>query len=514
MRLLATAILLCATTIVGASAARAQDGGSPGYFNERPAPGAPQSFEKRPSQAIIGGRPGSMRPRVPINVRPQGAGNVAPSQQEPAAEAVLAPLPLPNSRSILFEAENEGPPNGLTLDDAINRLVAANVTLRARQLDIPQAQADVLTAGLHANPVVYMDGQLLPYKAYNTTNNPGGPAQYDVNVAYPADLSGKRKARVEVANAAQHVVEALYQDTVRQEVARLNVTYVDAIAARNTVNTIRAGLARIDEAQKRVRAGRGDAQHNEVLRRQIALQREAASLSLLDAEMALRSSKRSLAAQLDLRCEYDPSNIELRGSVRDRAPWAPPPDQLRAMAVANRPDLAAYRLGLQRAGADVKLSRANRLPDVYMLYQPYTYQDLAPFGASGSRSWAAGATVVLPIFDRNQGNIQRAEVNVQQTRLEMQALERRITTEVDSVFDEYLSTRRAIEHFEKELLPEAERMRHEHLNHFHTGTLDAGDFLAAERELDDLGRQYRDLLLRHRRSMLNLNTAVGVRVLP
>jgi outer membrane protein, heavy metal efflux system len=34
------------------------------------------------------------------------------------------------------------------------------------------------------------------------------------------------------------------------------------------------------------------------------------------------------------------------------------------------------------------------------------------------------------------------------------------------------------------------------------------------RDLDDLGKQYRDLLIRHRRSMLDINTAVGMRVLP
>jgi outer membrane protein, heavy metal efflux system len=39
-------------------------------------------------------------------------------------------------------------------------------------------------------------------------------------------------------------------------------------------------------------------------------------------------------------------------------------------------------------------------------------------------------------------------------------------------------------------------------------------YLNAQRDLDDLGRQYRDLLIRHRRSMLAINTAVGTRVFP
>ena len=171
-------------------------------------------------------------------------------------------------------------------------------------------------------------------------------------------------------------------------------------------------------------------------------------------------------------------------------------------------------MGLERAGADVRLSKANRLPDVYMLYQPFTYQDNSPFNSPSSRSWAAGATVILPIFDRNQGNIRKAQVNVDQTRLEVQAIERRVSSEVENALEDYVATRRSIEQFEHDLLPEAEKMRSEYFEHFRDGTLDAVDYMSSMRKLDELGRQYRDLLIRHRRAMLNLNTAVGLRVCP
>ena len=102
----------------------------------------------------------------------------------------------------------------------------------------------MLTAGLYANPIVYADKQLIGYQPYSLANNPGGPAQYDVNVAYPFDVSGKRQARIEVASAAQRVVEALYQDAVRLEVDRLNDAFVDALscAAQLADRSRRAGF--------------------------------------------------------------------------------------------------------------------------------------------------------------------------------------------------------------------------------------------------------------------------------
>ena len=41
-------------------------------------------------------------------------------------------------------------------------MVRCNLELRARAFEIPQARADVLTAGLRANPILYVDGQLVP----------------------------------------------------------------------------------------------------------------------------------------------------------------------------------------------------------------------------------------------------------------------------------------------------------------------------------------------------------------
>ena len=68
----------------------------------------------------------------------------------------------------------EGPPDGLTLDQAIDLLVRQNLDLRAKQLEIPQARADVLTAGLRANPIFYADSQLVPYGS-DSVQRPGRP---------------------------------------------------------------------------------------------------------------------------------------------------------------------------------------------------------------------------------------------------------------------------------------------------------------------------------------------------
>jgi cobalt-zinc-cadmium efflux system outer membrane protein len=409
--------------------------------------------------------------------------------------------------------QDEGAPQGLTLDQAIERLVRASITLRARSLEIPQAQADVLTAGMHANPIVYFDKQLIPYRPYNAVTNPGGPAQYDLNVAYPVDVSRKRAARVEVASAAGRVVEALYQDAVRQEIDRLGDAYVNALSARLALRTIRDGIGRVEEIGKLADAHPGDPRDATALRRQILHQRQTLELALIDAESAWTTSKRTLVTMLNLD-DAQVASLDLHGSIKDAAPPPPALDELLAMAISNRPDLAAYRLGVARAQADVRLSQANRLPDVFGLYQPFTYQDNSPFNLPSSTSWAVGATVTVPLFDRNQGNIRRSQVNVDQSQLELQVVEKRVSAEVIAAYEEYLASKRGIDHIERQMLPEIQSSHDESLKRFNDGSLDAGTYFSVRRDLDDLGKQYRDLLVRHRRAMLDINTAVGTRVLP
>ena len=97
--------------------------------------------------------------------------------------------------------EDEGPSDGLTLDQAIDLLVRQNLDLRAKYLEIPQMRADVLTASLRANPILYADSQLVPYGS-NSVRKPDGPTQYDLNISHPIDYSHKRRARMAYASRA------------------------------------------------------------------------------------------------------------------------------------------------------------------------------------------------------------------------------------------------------------------------------------------------------------------------
>jgi cobalt-zinc-cadmium efflux system outer membrane protein len=245
----------------------------------------------------------------------------------------------------------------------------------------------------------------------------------------------------------------------------------------------------------------------------VRIQLDSARIGQADAEEALRAAKRRLAPLLRLTPAAAEAT-ELRGTIADRAPPPPPGEELVRIALSSRPDLVAIRLGMGLARADLRLAQAERYQDVYLLYQPYTFQNNAPFHAKSAHSWSIGLTVPLPLYNRNQGNIQRARVNVSQTQTQLAAAELKVVTEVRQAEREYHVTRAAVEHIERDLLPGARRIRDESFRRYSQGEAALLDYLLAQRDYNDIVRQYRDTQVRHRRSMFALNTAVGVRLLP
>ncbi|HEV3137546.1 MAG TPA: TolC family protein, partial [Pirellulales bacterium] len=205
---------------------------------------------------------------------------------------------------------------------------------------------------------------------------------------------------------------------------------------------------------------------------------------------------------------------ELHGAIRDSAPAPPPHDELLQIARTSRPDLNAYRLGVRRAQADVQLAHAEKTSDVFLLYSPWELRNNTPVSGQNATSWSMAAFGSVPLFNRNQGNIRRAEFNVAQTRTELAGLEQMVAEEVHSATVEYEASREVVNRLERVVLPRSRRIRDTAAQQLATGQTNAIDFLAAQREHNDTVRQYRDALIRHRRSMLKLNTVAGERILP
>ena len=204
----------------------------------------------------------------------------------------------------------------------------------------------------------------------------------------------------------------------------------------------------------------------------------------------------------------------LKGSIEDLAPSPPQVDELKKIALDERPDVAAMRLGVSYAEATFKLAKANAYSDIYLLWQPYTYQDNTPYGLKGQISWALGVTVPLPIYNRNQGGIARAKINVTQSEVQLSDAQRQLLIDVEKAVQEYDVSRRLVAELRESVIPDAKQIRDAAERLWKGGETSILNFLQAQLDYNDVVKQYLDTAIRHRQSMLSLNTTVGRRILP
>ena len=405
-----------------------------------------------------------------------------------------------------------GPPDGLTIDQAIEVCVKENVDLLSQRLEIPMAEADILTANLRGNPIFYADNQLDPYGHYSF-RRPGGPSQYDINVNVPLDITLKRRARTVVAQRAKRVAEAQMIDAVRNQIDTLYTYYVDNVAARVTLRFSRAyvkGLSALLELNRELKET-GFITPPDVLA--IKAQLEQAELAIKEAEGALQGAQQNLALVLNMPLS-EAAKIQVRDFIRDVRPLPISKEALVDRAYESRPDMLAMKLAVERSHADVQLGKANGYPDVYLLWQPYTFQNNSYLGVQSPTSWTLGVTATVPLFNRNQGNVRRAKINVYQTELQKESVKRHVQDDVlDAVREFDLSLQNVIR-TEEVVLPAAREVRDAAFRRWQQRAISALEYLDAQRTFNDTVKAFRDALIRHRRAMLDLNTAVGERVLP
>jgi cobalt-zinc-cadmium efflux system outer membrane protein len=204
----------------------------------------------------------------------------------------------------------------------------------------------------------------------------------------------------------------------------------------------------------------------------------------------------------------------VRGTIEDIGSPLPQDLELIQMALSGRADVAAFRLGVEAAKANLNLARANRFADAYLLFQPFTYQNNAPYGKDGLPSWALGITVPLPVYNRNQGNIERARINVEQSETQLAALARHVHTQVEQAVNEYRTSGRISRAIRAQVDFPLTRVVEARSKLFQEGEIDVLTFRDTERRYNDNVKLYLDSAVRHRKAMLELNTAVGQRILP
>jgi len=402
---------------------------------------------------------------------------VAAAQQSPAIERKTA-------ADQYLDREN-----GLSLSDAIAGALEREPTLRAARTEIEVARGLRAQAGLRPNPMVSFERREQPAGEDNQTM---------VGIEWPLDLF-RRGARLAVAERETEAVEHLVADRVRMLVADVRLKYGEAAAA------IRA-LAVADNLAI-------SAERDLVLRR--ARVEEGASPPLerdmLDVEFRRLESDRLLAqgaveaAIVELkRMVGSPPELSVRlrdtiDTLVSRTDVAASPSMS-----AQRPDVREAEVRVRVADAGVERARSEGRFDMSLFGSYMRMASGFPqlgFNREGGlepvqgvfRYLAGGATITLPIRNRNQGEIAAARAERAGAAARLDAVQLAADAEVSSAVAQDARARQALQTIEG-----AVQLSRQNLDvirqTYELGRATISDVLAEQRRYLDLETAYTAIL--------------------
>ncbi len=134
-----------------------------------------------------------------------------------------------------------------------------------------------------------------------------------------------------VACQAKRVLEAQFQDAVREEIDNLYTEFVDVLAARETVREAREAVAELEDLPTSPRARKTPEEDQ-----RLEVQRESAEIALTEAEEQYKSDLRALGTLLKMT-PAESERLQVRGSLHELTPSPPLGRPLLELALASRP---------------------------------------------------------------------------------------------------------------------------------------------------------------------------------
>jgi cobalt-zinc-cadmium efflux system outer membrane protein len=455
--------------------------------------------------AGVGGRTASSQTRT-IVVGDDQAG--ADDLLRPPRKTNTADVDLASSRVARYVETDAG----LTAADLVRRALGSNAELAATRLDVDRARARLGQAGLRPNPTVELE-----QGSGRIVGNPG-EHETSVGVSIPLEVAGQRGRRMLLAEAELAVAEAEVADRERRLAGDITTAYVEALAAARELETyerlsaLDIQTARIVEA--RVNEGESAPLELELIRVEYDRLRSQAALAegRLQVAMFRIKSLAGISPSEDVRLRQ-----ELAAPTSARPLVAPPSrEQALDTALRSRPDLRAARLGIEVARAALRLADVQAKPEV-VVFGRYTtgrsVTDLPPPldpTPDRERQLAAGVSISLPVFDRNQGARTEAGLAVTQAERRLAFAETSVRADVESAYARYDAARRAVEIYEQGVLTRSNRNVATIREAYQLGVFRVTDLLAEQRRYVDAERDYTSALAEERRALADLHAAMGL----
>ncbi len=335
----------------------------------------------------------------------------------------------------------------ITLEDAEKMARDSNPTLRQAEAEIRAAKARQQQAGLYPNPTVGYTGDEIRGGSVG-----GGKQGFFVQqtIVTGGKLGLSRDVYAQDAKLAE--IEAQEQRTRVDSAVKM--AFYRVLAAQELLDA-RRDLASIAqdtaETQGRLR-NTGQADESEVLEAEVEAQRMRMAARML--ENTLREEWRSLAAVIG-RPEIPLATVA--GDLEKGWPELNEEEAVEAIAKGS-PAVQIANAAASRAEAALMRARRDPIPDVQVRGgMEYNHETLGSVPSAKGWEGIAEVAVQIPLFNRNQGNVAAARVEIDRAEQEKKRIALTLRERAASAVDQYANARLMAAEYRDEILPRAKK---------------------------------------------------------
>jgi len=359
------------------------------------------------------------------------------SQEQSMPNMPMPPTPLP---------EQARTPTGLTLGELEQMALSNNPTLAQAAAEIRAATGRKLQSGLYPNPTVGYQGEQI-------RGGSQGGGEQGFFVSQDIVLGGKLGLNRRVLEQETKQAEAEAEEQRLRVVNGVRMFYYQALAAQEMVD-LRHKLSKLaeDAVQTSHQLGNvGQADQPDML--QAEVEGEQAELAVVAAEQSQVRAWRALAATVG---KPQMPLTHLAGSLEDLPEDSP--DQWLQAILQESPAVKIAALGVVKAEASLARAKREPIPDLQLRGGLQQNRELdattnRPIGLQGF----AEVGVQIPIFNRNQGNVQASRAGVERAQREVQRVQLVLRERAATLLQNYVTSRSTVERYRNHMIPRARK---------------------------------------------------------
>jgi cobalt-zinc-cadmium efflux system outer membrane protein len=387
----------------------------------------------------------------------------------------------------------------LSLQDLLALADRLNPELASERKGVDVAIAGVWEARLYPNPSL-----LLEIEDYRTREiSDFGSSKRLAGISIPIVVSGRIGAATSAAEKERDAAAVAYVWKRREILSQVKRAYVSVLAARRTAELARE-TRNLTQTLHDVTNERFKAQavpEMELLKAAISLAKSDIDLKLAQKDEAV--SLKTLHAAVG---NSELTQTKLSGELFSRFA-VPSFEVLKGQVTTVHPLLEAAQRRKEAAELERDVARSERIPDL-------GFDLLAGRDSADQTIIEAGLSVPLPIFNRNQAKIARAEARIEQAKFSVDAVRNDLLLRLNETYRTFVASQERGAVYQDDILPKAEKAFTQTSEGYKLGKFGYLDLLDAQRTLAEARMAYAAALADLNLSATELEKLTGTRLEP